>query len=290
MNKFKGTGVALITPFNDDGSIDYISLEKLLFNAINNNINYLVLMGTTAESATLSKDEMNNVVSFCKKINNSKLPLVLGIGGNNTNQIVSDLKNFDFGGIDAILSVSPYYNRPTQEGIYEHYKLISENSPLPIILYNVPSRTSSHMSSDLIVRLANDFSNIIGVKEASGDMFHVMDILKNRPDRFLVISGDDALTLPIINLGGDGVISVIAQAFPKKYSEMVNKGLSGEFKSANRLHFNLWNFYKPLYAEGNPVGIKALLELLGISKSIVRKPLLSASKSIINELSVLVKQ
>lgn len=287
MDKIKGTGVALVTPFNEDKSLDYIGLEYLINHVIAGGIDYLVLMGTTGESVTLNKVEKVAVVDFCKKINNSRIPVVLGIGGNNTMQVVEDIKSANLDGIDAILSVSPAYNKPSQEGIYQHYKMISGNCPLPIIVYNVPGRTASNISAETILRLANDFKNIVAVKEASGDMDQIMKIIKNKPSDFVVLSGDDGLTLPMIHMGAEGVISVIGQSHPKEFSDMVSFGLSGNQEIANQLHNQLYDFYVPLYAEGNPVGIKACLELLGICKSQVRLPLVVASDAIKNELKSL---
>ena len=287
MDKIKGTGVALVTPFNEDKSLDYKGLKNLLNHVIDGGIDYLVLMGTTGESVTLSKAEKVAFVDFCKKINNSRIPVVLGIGGNNTMQVVEDIKSANLDGIDAILSVSPAYNKPSQEGIYQHYKMISGNCPLPIIVYNVPGRTASNISAETTVRLANDFENIVAVKEASGDMDQIMNIIKNKPSDFVVLSGDDGLTLPMIHMGAEGVISVIGQSHPKEYSDMVSFGLSGNQEIANQLHNKLYDFYVPLYAEGNPTGIKACLELLGICKSQVRLPLVEASDAIKNELKSL---
>ena len=229
-------------------------------------------------------------MTFCKKINNSRLPIVLGIGGNNTIQVVEDIKSANLDGIDAILSVSPAYNKPSQEGIYQHYKMISVNCPLPIIVYNVPGRTASNLSAETTVRLANDFENIVAVKEASGDMDQIMKIIKNKPSDFVVLSGDDGLTLPMIHMGAEGVISVIGQSHPKEYSDMVSFGLSGNQEIANQLHNKLYDFYVPLYAEGNPVGIKACLQLLGICKSQVRLPLVEASDTIKSDLKSLMNK
>ncbi|MEC9210009.1 MAG: 4-hydroxy-tetrahydrodipicolinate synthase [Bacteroidota bacterium] len=290
MDKIKGTGVALVTPFNNDKSVDYKGLENLLQHVINGGVDYLVLMGTTGESTTLSTAEKIEVVDFCKKINNGRLPIVLGIGGSNTMQVVTDIKTAHLEGIDAILSVSPAYNKPSQEGIYQHYKMISESCPLPIILYNVPGRTSSNIFSHTTVRLATDFKNIVGVKEASGDIDQIMKILKNKPADFVVLSGDDGLTLPMIHMGAEGVISVIGQSHPKDFSDMVSFGLSGNKKLANQIHHKLYNFYGPLYAEGNPVGVKACLELLGICKAVVRLPLIEATDTIKKELTKVLNQ
>jgi 4-hydroxy-tetrahydrodipicolinate synthase len=289
MDKIKGTGVALITPFNEDLSIDYVGLEKLINYQIDGGIDYLVLMGTTGESAVLSKEEKHAIVAFCIKINNGVLPIVLGIGGNNTLALVDEIKHANFTGIDAILSVSPSYNKPTQEGIYQHYKLISQACPLPIILYNVPGRTASNMKAETTLRLANEFKNIVAVKEASGDMDQIMKIIKNKPTDFIVLSGDDGLTLPMIYMGAEGVVSVIGQSHPKDYSDMVSFGMSGNNNIANQLHYKLYDSYGPLYAEGNPTGVKACLELLEICKCFVRPPLIGASDAIKNELKSLLK-
>lgn len=290
MEKIKGTGVALITPFNDDKSIDFQSLENLLNYVISGGVNYLVLMGTTGESTTLSMTEKIEVFDFCKKINDGRLPIVLGIGGNDTMKVVSDIQTMKLEGVDAILSVSPSYNKPSQEGIYQHYKKISESSSLPIILYNVPGRTSSNISASTIVRLAFNFENIVAVKEASGDMDQIMQILKNKPADFVVLSGDDALTLPMICLGAEGVISVIGQSHPEIFSRMVSFALSGDYKTSNQLHYQLYDYYNPIYDEGNPVGIKACLEVLGICKAVVRSPLSEASNVIKEELKRLLNK
>ena len=284
MDKIKGTGVALVTPFNRNKSVDYAALEKLLNHVIFGGVDYLVVMGTTGESISLSKDEKTEIIDFCKKINNGRLPIVLGIGGNNTNQVLFDIKSINLDGIDALLSVSPFYNKPTQEGIYHHYKLIAEASPIPVILYNVPGRTSSNINSETTLRLATDFENIVAIKEASGDLDQIMSIIKNKPANFLVLSGDDALTLPMIYMGAEGVISVIGQSHPKDFTDMVSNAISGNNNLANQLHYKLYDLYKPIYAEGNPVGIKACLELLKICTSDVRLPLIEASANVKNEL------
>ncbi len=285
MNKITGTGIALVTPFNEDFSIDFDSLEKLINHCISGGVDFLVVLGTTGESATLSKVEKKQVVEFCKKINKGRLPIVQGIGGNNTFALIEEIKSTNFDGIDAILSVSPYYNKPTQEGIYLHYKMIAENCPLPIIVYNVPGRTASNISAETTLRLANDFENIVAVKEASGDLKQIEKIIKEKPDDFLVLSGDDGLTLKIIEMGGDGVIAVIGQSHPKDFSTMVNAGLNGELEMANQLHEKLNPIYQPLYKDGNPAGIKAVLESKGICKNILRPPLVSVSAKTKQELN-----
>jgi len=284
MDKIKGIGVALITPFNEDFSIDYDSLEKLINHQINGEIDFLVVMGTTGESATLSSQEKTEVITFCKKINNCRLPIVLGIGGNNTFALIEEIKSTNLEGIDAILSVSPYYNKPTQDGIYLHYKMIAEICPLPIILYNVPGRTSSNISAKTTLRLANDFENIVAIKEASGDLVQIETIINDRPNGFLVLSGDDGLTSKIIEIGGDGVIAVIGQSHSKEFSKMVNTGLAGDFVKANQLHEKLKPIYDPLCQDGNPAGIKATLNILGICKNLLRPPLVPVSDIVYKKL------
>ena len=284
MNKIKGTGVALITPFNEDFSIDYASLEKLINHQIDGAIDYLVVMGTTGESVVLSKSEKREVVDFCKKINAGRLPIILGLGSNDTFALVEEIKSTEFDGIDAVLSVSPYYNKPTQEGIYLHYKMIAEVCPLPIILYNVPGRTASNISSETTLRLANDFENIVAVKEASGDLQQIAEIIEKRPANFLVLSGDDGLTSKMIEMGGDGVIAVIGQSHPKDFSAMVRAGLKGDIEKANQLHEKLNPIYEPLYIDGNPAGIKATLNIMGICKNILRPPLVGVTDETYNNL------
>ena len=280
MDKIIGTGVALVTPFNSDHSIDFGALKKLINYVIDGGVEYLVLLGTTAESATLSSSEKIQIVNYCKEINKNRIPIVLGIGGNNTSNVIKQIKMFDLDGIEAILSVCPYYNKPSQMGIYNHYAELAKNSPLPIILYNVPSRTSVNISSNTVLKLANDFKNIVAIKEASGDLEQIMRIIKDKPKDFLVISGDDPLTLPMIYMGGKGVISVLAQSHPKEFSKMVSNTLLGKIDLANKLHYKLFQLYNPLFIEGNPVGIKACLETLGIIKSFVRLPLSEPSKEL----------
>lgn len=281
---FKGTGVAIVTPFNSSGNIDEKALRKLVQHLIKGKVEYIVVLGTTGESVTLSKDEKKQVIEIIKNENKNKLPLVLGIGGNNTQQILDDLKTYDLSGFSAILSVSPYYNKPSQEGIYQHYKSIAQHSPLPIILYNVPGRTSSNIQWQTTIRLAQDFKNIIGIKEASGNIEQIMKIIHHRPKNFLVISGDDNLTLPIIAAGGDGVISVVANAYPKRFSEMVRLCLKGNFEKARKLHYSLMFFTEQLFADGNPGGIKFALSELGIIQPYLRLPLVLPNKNVQEEI------
>lgn len=286
MTKFIGTGVALITPFKEDLSIDYDALERLVEYNIENGTEYLVISGTTGESVTVTNEEKKALVAFIAKVNKNRLPLVLGIGGNNTANIINEIKSIDLSNIDAILSVSPYYSKPTQEGIYQHFKAIAEVSPKPIILYNVPGRTSSNILPETTLRLAKDFDNIIAVKEAGNNVHQYLELLRTKPEDFLVISGDDDLALGVALAGGAGVISVIGQALPKEFSEMIRLGIAGKAKEAYGLHFKLMPITGLIFSENNPAGIKSVLEALNISKSHVRLPLVEATdklKSYINE-------
>lgn len=288
--KFKGTGVAIVTPFNKDNSVDYKSLNKLVDFIIKGGVEYIVVLGTTGESVTLSKEEKQSVVTHVIENVNKRVPIVLGLGGNNTQEILSAFKkSSDFNNIDAILSVSPYYNKPNQRGIYQHYKALADASPLPIILYNVPGRTASNMTADTTIKLATDFKNIIAVKEASGNLEQCMKIIKHKPKDFLVISGDDMLTLPMIAAGADGVISVVANAFPKDYSEMTRQILAGNVKEAQKLHYKLTDIIEQLFADGNPAGIKAVLEMMKICSPTVRLPLVNVNKATQNALKEMVE-
>lgn len=277
---FTGTGVAIVTPFTTKGAVDFPALTKLVEHIIKGRVEYMVVLGTTGESATLSKEEKQKVVEHIVKVNKKRLPLVLGVGGNNTAEIIETLKKDDLSAFSAILSVSPYYNKPSQEGIYQHYKAISKASPLPIILYNVPGRTSSNIAWDTTIRLANEFKNIIAIKEASGNLEQCMKIIKHRPDNFLIISGDDNLTLPIIASGGDGVISVVANAYPADFSDMVRHALVHDLKTAQKLHYKLMDITEQLFADGNPGGIKYVLSQKKITGSSVRLPLVEPNDTV----------
>lgn len=285
MKEFVGTGVALITPFREDSSVDVEALENLVENQIENNIDYLVVLGTTAESACLTKEEKELVKSTIVKKNNSRLPLVLGAGGNNTTALAEELNTENLEGFSAILSVSPYYNKPTQEGIYQHFKVIAEASPLPVILYNVPGRTASNILPQTVNRIARDFSNVIGIKEAAGDIVQAMKLISLVPEDFLVISGDDMITLPMTLAGGKGVISVIGQGFPKEFSEMVSLGLSGKTKEAYKIHYKIAPSIDMIFAEGNPAGIKALLHQKEICQNVLRLPLVKASDDLTKQIN-----
>jgi 4-hydroxy-tetrahydrodipicolinate synthase len=273
----KGLGVAMVTPFTIEKEIDWDALKKLTHFLIDGGVDYLVVQGTTGESPTLSAEEKQKVLETVIKENQGRLPIVFGIGGNNTAKVVDDLKTYQLDGVDAILSASPYYNKPTQEGIYQHYKALAENTQLPIILYNVPGRTASNISAATTLRLANDFENIVAVKEASGNMEQIMDIIHQRPNDFLVISGDDALTLPILSAGGDGVISVVGNGFPVAFKKVIEAGLSGDFGQASEAHYHIYPIISMLFAEGNPGGIKEVLAKRGIMETAMRLPLVNVS-------------
>jgi 4-hydroxy-tetrahydrodipicolinate synthase len=277
MQKFIGTGVALITPFKEDLSVDYDALVKLVNFNIENGTDYLVINGTTAESATISSEEKTQIIALIVKTNAKRVPLVLGIGGNNTLEVVKDIKTTDLSNIDGILSVVPYYSKPTQEGFYQHFKAIAAATEKPIILYNVPGRTAKNMDATTTIRLANDFKNIVGVKEAGNNMQQYLELLKNKPSDFLIISGDDDLALGIILAGGAGVISVIGQAYPKEFSTMVNCGLEGKNKEGYAIHFKMMAVVDYIFEENNPAGIKTVLQELGICRNEVRLPLVKAS-------------
>tara|TARA_R110002073_G_scaffold40547_1_gene114820 strand:- start:28855 stop:29736 length:882 start_codon:yes stop_codon:yes gene_type:complete len=280
MKEFRGTGVALITPFTKENTVDFEALERLVTYQLNNGIDYLVVQGTTGEPATLTANERAEVRKTIVAINNGKLPLVLGIGGNHTQGVLDEIKATDLAGFDAILSVAPYYNKPTQEGFYQHFKAIAEATSKPIILYNVPGRTAKNVEPNTILRLASDFSNIIGVKEAGNDMHQYLQLIKNKPEDFLIISGDDDLVLGVVLAGGAGVISVIGQAFPKEFSQMIALGLQGKASEAYQIHYDLMEGIDLIFEENNPAGVKALLKKINICETNVRLPLVEASEEL----------
>ena len=290
MQSLIGTGVALVTPFKEDFSIDTEALKKIVNFSIDGGIEYLVVMGTTAVNATLSLDEKELVIRTVIEANNGSLPLVLGVGGNNTMEVVEELKTRDLSAFAAILSVSPYYNKPTQEGIYQHFKAIAEAAPIPIILYNVPGRTASNMLPKTVIRLAHDFKNIVAIKEAAGDLVQAMQLLKNKPKDFLVISGDDMIALPMVLAGGSGVISVIGQAFPKEFSEMIRLGLNRKVDEAFKSQYLLADCIDMIFEQGNPAGIKQVLLSLRISGNTVRLPLVKVDDSLANRINQFVKK
>ncbi|TCN59725.1 4-hydroxy-tetrahydrodipicolinate synthase [Flavobacterium circumlabens] len=290
MQSLIGTGVALVTPFKKDFSIDFEALQRIVNFSIDGGVEYLVVMGTTAENATLTQAEKELVINAVIDFNKGRLPLVLGVGGNNTIQVVEELKTRDFSAFDAILSVSPYYNKPTQEGIYQHFKAVAEASPLPVILYNVPGRTSSNMLPSTVVRLANDFKNVVAIKEAAGDIVQAFQLIKNTPKDFLVISGDDMIALPIVLAGGAGVISVIGQGFPKEFSEMIRLGLNRKVNEAFKTQYFLSDCIDMIFEQGNPAGIKQVFKALGIAENTVRLPLVSVDDSLAGRLNEFVKK
>ncbi|WP_347174716.1 4-hydroxy-tetrahydrodipicolinate synthase [Polaribacter uvawellassae] len=277
MQKFVGTGVALVTPFNSDKTVDFNALKKLVAFNVDSGINYLVINGTTGESVTITSEEKKEIISVIANVNKKRVPLVLGIGGNNTTNVINELKTADLSQIDAILSVAPYYSKPTQEGFYQHFKAIALASPKPIILYNVPGRTARNMEPATTIRLANDFENIIAVKEAGNNVQQYLELIKNKPNDFLIISGDDDLALPVVLAGASGVISVIGQAYPKEFSTLINLGLKGENKEAFEIHFKLMEIINLIFAENNPAGIKTVLKELKITTDEVRLPLVKTT-------------
>lgn len=290
MQSLMGTGVALVTPFKKDFSVDTEALKRIVNYVIEGGVEYLVVLGTTAESATLSKNEKELVITTIVEANNGRLPLVLGVGSNNTAEVVEELKTRDFSKFTAILSVSPYYNKPTQEGIYQHFKMVAEASPIPVIVYNVPGRTASNMLPETVLRLAKDFKNIVGIKEAAGDIVQAMKLIQNKPEGFLVISGDDMVTLPIVLAGGAGVISVIGEGFPKEFSEMVRLGLQRKTDEAYALHYKLMDSIDMIFEQGNPGGIKEVFKSLGLSENTVRLPLVNVNENLANRLDAFTKQ
>lgn len=284
MQSLIGTGVALVTPFKKDFSVDVEALKKIVGFQIENGIEYLVVLGTTGESATLTKSEKELVIQTVIEANNGKLPLVLGVGGNNTAEVVEELKTCDLSPFAAVLSVSPYYNKPTQEGIYQHFKAVAQASPIPVILYNVPGRTSSNMAPATVLRLANDFKNVIGIKEAAGDIVQAMKLIQGKPKDFLVISGDDMITLPMVLAGGSGVISVIGEGFPRQFSDMVRFGLERKVDEAYKLHYLLAEAIDMIFEQGNPGGIKEVFQTLGLSENTVRLPLVNVDENLAERL------
>ncbi|MCG8702430.1 MAG: 4-hydroxy-tetrahydrodipicolinate synthase [Bacteroidales bacterium] len=282
--QFSGTGVAIVTPFNKDLTIDYNAFEGLINHVIKGKLEYIVVLGTTGESVTLSKDEKKELVSFCVEKTAGRVPIVVGIGGNNTQDVLENISKQDFTGISGVLSVSPYYNKPSQEGIYQHFKSVAEKSPKPVIIYNVPGRTGSNIKAETTIRLANDCKNIVAVKEASGDLPQIMQIIKNKPSGFEVLSGDCALTYPMIALGVKGVISVIANSHPLQYGGMIRDCLQGNWESAQKVQYDLLDYIKLLFDEGSPAGIKAALSQMGLCKNIVRLPVTTVSKELFEKI------
>ena len=269
----KGLGIALVTPFKEDENVDYEALDRLVDYLVQNGADYLVVLGTTAETPTLTEEEKKKIISLVVTKVRRRIPVVLGVGGNCTRQVVEKLKNDEMVGIDAILSVVPYYNKPSQEGIYQHYKAIAESTKLPIILYNVPGRTGVNMTAETTLRIARDFKNVVAVKEASGNITQMYDIIKNKPANFNVISGDDGITFPLITLGAIGVISVIGNAFPREFGKMVRLALAGDYDNARTIHHRFTELFNLLFVDGNPAGAKSMLSMMGFMKNKLRLPL-----------------
>lgn len=289
-NIFKGLGVALVTPFNADGSVDYDALRRLLDYQLSNGVDFLCVLGTTAETPCLSAEEKLKVKNIVVEKVQGRVPILLGCGGNNTAAVVESLKNDDFTGVDGILSVCPYYNKPSQEGLYQHFKAIANATDLPVVLYNVPGRVGVNMTAETTLRLANDCPNIVAIKEASGNFAQIDDIIKNKPSHFDVISGDDGITFPLITLGAVGVISVIGNALPKEFSRMVRLALNGDYKNALEIHHKFTELFGLLFVDGNPAGVKAMLNIMGLIENQLRLPLVPARITTLGEISAIVKE
>ena len=290
MKRFRGTGVAIVTPFKSDLSIDFSAFGRIVNHVVDGGVNYIVVMGTTGESVTLTRDEKKAIINYILEAIDGRIPLVVGIGGNNTQEVVSQLRNFELEKVDAILSVAPYYNKPNQRGLFQHFKTISAYSPAPVIIYNVPGRTGCNISAETCLQLAHECENIGGVKEASGNMEQIMRIIKGKPESFNVISGDDLTTLPIIAAGGSGVISVLANAFPAQWSEMVSHCLKSNFKAAREIQFRFMELIELLFIEGSPAGIKAVLNILNLSQNTLRLPLVPVSRTIFSKIQKTVEE
>ncbi len=290
MKKFKGTGVAIVTPFKNDYSIDFSAFGRVINHIIDGGVNYIVAMGTTGESVTLTKDEKKAIVSYAVETIDKRVPLIVGIGGNNTQEVINSVRHTDFEGVDGILSVAPYYNKPTQRGLFQHFKAIATSCPVPVIIYNVPGRTSCNITSETCLELAYSCENIVGIKEASGDIAQIMRIIKSKPENFSVISGDDMMTIPIIAAGGSGVISVLANAFPAQCSELVGQALKNNFKSSREIQFRLMEIIELLFVEGNPAGVKAMLSLMNLCQNYLRLPLVPVSRSVYSKVQKAVEE
>lgn len=280
MKKFRGTGVAIVTPFKNDTSIDFAALGRVVNHVITGGVNYIVVLGTTGESVTLTKDEKKAIISYVVEVTDNRVPLMLGIGGNNTQEVINCIRQSNLTGIDGILSVAPYYNKPNQRGLLQHFKAIATCSPIPVILYNVPGRTASNIASETCLELAHECENVVGIKEASGDITQIMRIIKGKPDNFIVISGDDMMTIPIIASGGAGVISVLANAFPAATSELVSNALKNNYKGAREIQLKYLEMTDLLFTDGNPAGVKAMLSIMNICLNNLRLPLVPVQRTI----------
>lgn len=290
MKRFRGTGVAIVTPFKSDLSIDFTAMGRVINHVIDGGVDYIVAMGTTGEASTLSKDERKALISYVVEAIDTRIPVVAGIGGNNTQEIINTIRELNLEGVDGILSVAPYYNKPSQQGLFQHFKAIATCSPIPVIIYNVPGRTCSNISSETCLKLARECENIVAIKEASGDLAHIMKIIKGKPDNFLVISGDDLLTLPIIAAGGAGVISVLANAYPAQCSELVNHLLKNNFKAAREIQFKFLEIIELLFADGNPAGIKAFLSIMNLCSNNLRLPLVPVNRTVYSRIQKAIEE
>lgn len=289
-NKFKGLGIALVTPFKANGDIDYEALTRLVEYQLQNGVDFLCIMGTTAETPCLSANEKRKLKELLVERVAGRVPLLMGCGGNNTAAVVAELKANDWSGIDGVLSVCPYYNKPSQEGLYQHFKAVAEASPIPVVLYNVPGRTGVNMSAETTLRLARDFENIVAIKEASGNITQMDDIIKNKPDNFDVISGDDGITFPLITLGAVGVISVIGNALPAEFSRMVRMALNGDYEHARVIHHKFAELFKLLFVDGNPAGVKAMLHAMGMIENQLRLPLVPTRLTTMEKITAILKE
>ena len=289
-NIFKGLGIALVTPFKTDGSIDYVALKRLVEYQTDNGADFLCILGTTSESPCLDQEERAEIKRFVVEVNQGRLPVLMGCGGNNTKAVVKELQSFDLRGVDGILSVCPYYNKPSQEGLYRHFKMIADNCPLPVVLYNVPGRTGINLKSETTIRLANDCRNIVAVKEAGGSLEQVDEIIKNKPAHFDVLSGDDALTFPMIASGAAGVISVIGNALPREFSRMIRLEFNGEYEPARKIHHRFTELYSLLFVDGNPAGVKALLHEMGFIENELRLPLVPTRVATVQKMAAILQE
>jgi dihydrodipicolinate synthase len=289
-NIFKGLGIALVTPFKTDGSIDYAALKRLIEYQTDNGADFLCILGTTSESPCLDPEERAEIKRFVVEVNQGRLPVLMGCGGNNTKAVVKELQSFDLRGVDGILSVCPYYNKPSQEGLYRHFKMIADNCPLPVVLYNVPGRTGINLKSETTIRLANDCRNIVAVKEAGGSLEQVDEIIKNKPSHFDVLSGDDALTFPMIASGAAGVISVIGNALPREFSRMIRLEFNGEYEPARKIHHRFTELYSLLFVDGNPAGVKALLHEMGFIENELRLPLVPTRVATVQKMAAILQE
>jgi 4-hydroxy-tetrahydrodipicolinate synthase len=290
MKKFKGTGVAIVTPFKTDSSIDFAAVGRVIDHVIKGSVNYIVAMGTTGESVTLTKDEKKALISYVVEKIDNRVPLVVGIGGNNTQEVINCIRHADLSGVDGILSVAPYYNKPSQRGIFQHFKAIATCSPIPVIIYNVPGRTCCNITSETCLELAHECENIVAVKEASGDISQIMRIIKGKPESFSVISGDDMMTIPIIASGGAGVISVLANAFPMQCNELVSHSLKSNFKAAREIQLRFLEIIELLFIEGNPSGVKAMLNIMNLCQNNLRLPLVPVSRAIYSRIQKAIEE